>query len=1161
MKFLRFSSSRSTPPPAPARPGAVAGSRSGAGRLGALARLLPALALAAVFGGERAAAANPIITNVYTADPAALVHDGRVYLYTGHDEAPAGTTAYVMREWLCFSSADMVNWRAEGSPLSLAAFTWARQDAWAGHVVERDGKFYFYAPMSHRAINGFAIGVAVADQPTGPFVDARGSALITNDMTSNSAGITWDDIDPAVFIDDDGQAYLFWGNTVLHYVKLKANMIETEGPIQTVTLPQFTEAPWVHKRNGLYYLSYAYGWEEKIAYATSTSIAGPWTFRGVINDYVPNCNTNHQAIVEFQGKSYFIYHNGAAPGGGSWRRSVCVDLLEYNEDGTIKPVVQTSAGVSAATAPAVTATPGVTSTVPSFSNVTVHDPSVIRDGANFYVFGSHMAAASTTDLMRWTQLTTSAAYPNTLIRNQNPLAEFSEALAYAGYATTFWAPDVVRLADGKYYNYYCACQGSSPLSALGVAVADSVAGPYANVGILLKSMGASPTVTPYNATIHPNVVDPSVFFDQAGRLWMVYGSYSGGIFILEMDPATGRQLPNQGYGKKLIGGMHSRIEAPYILHSPESGYYYLFLSFFGLGAADGYNIRVGRSRQPDGPYLDAAGNDLTNVRGNFAFDDATISPYGVKLMGGYQFLHAAGEPQNVSRGYLSPGHCSAYRDPATGQYFLFFHTRFVGRGEQHEVRVHQMYLNDQDWLVAAPHRYAGETPDPTPLALVPGDWKLITHTKPLSGIAKASVAIALAADGSVTGATTGTWQVSGENFVTLTLAGTAYHGVFSRQWDDDNKVWVLAFSALAADGVSIWGSKVAAVPAAPTITRQPASVSGTVNAAASLSVAAAEGWTFQWFRGGRAVDGANRETLSFPSLQPGDAGLYDVVVSGAGNALSVPAVVGVVPADGARTAGAVSTRLEWQDIRHPNGNVYDQFLLSGAAGTFTAAPGKIARMSYLDSKNSIVQVEMSGAGAVTVVLENAAGPIAPAFYNQAGIEYMQGDATIIVAGADATTHVSTYSVGTFTNPGVTRGDVAYVGWAHVRAMGIASTTGGFGGIHQGNVAYTAAAGPTGIYAPTVTSVAGMPIVVHDLAATALAVPYLFFGAAGRIDVKIAGGSLAQPGGDTVTVSGLREVRMGAGLDSCGRDAPAVAIRSSLVNEAGVDVTAALVVGP
>lgn len=293
-------------------------------------------------------AANPIITDVYTADPAAMVHDGTVYLYTGHDEQAEGKEGYVMKSWLCFSSTDMVNWTPRGSPLAVSDFKWAKQDAWAGQVIERRGKFYWYVPMTQATIPGFAIGVAVADSATGPFHDARGSALITNDMTTQ-VPIAWDDIDPAVFIDDDGQAYLFWGNQRCKYVKLKPNMIEADGPIHVIEgLEKFTEAPWVHHRGGLYYLSYAYDFPEKIAYATSEKVTGPWTYRGVINDLVPNSTTNHQAIIEFKGRWYFVYHNGAAPGGGSFRRSVCVDRLEYNADGTIKPIVQTVAGVGTA---------------------------------------------------------------------------------------------------------------------------------------------------------------------------------------------------------------------------------------------------------------------------------------------------------------------------------------------------------------------------------------------------------------------------------------------------------------------------------------------------------------------------------------------------------------------------------------------------------------------------------------------------------------------------------------------------------------------------------------------------------------------------------------------------------------------------------------------
>ncbi|MDB5144610.1 MAG: glycoside hydrolase [Mucilaginibacter sp.] len=293
------------------------------------------------------ATGNPIIRHEFTADPAAMVYKDKVYLYTGHDEAPTNQNGYVMHNWTCFSSTDMVNWTEHPSPLNVKDFAWAKADAWASQVIERNGKFYWYVAVEHGTIPGKAIGVAVSDSPTGPFKDARGTALVTNDMTK-AAKHPWDDIDPSVIIDKDGQAYLFWGNGVCYYAKLKPNMTELDGPIKTITLPHYTEAPWIHERNGWYYLSYAYEFPEKIAYAMSKNINGPWVYKGIINELAGNSNTNHQAIIDFKGKSYFIYHNGAlAADAGSFHRSVCIDYLYYNKDGSIKRVVMTSEGVKA----------------------------------------------------------------------------------------------------------------------------------------------------------------------------------------------------------------------------------------------------------------------------------------------------------------------------------------------------------------------------------------------------------------------------------------------------------------------------------------------------------------------------------------------------------------------------------------------------------------------------------------------------------------------------------------------------------------------------------------------------------------------------------------------------------------------------------------------
>lgn len=287
---------------------------------------------------------NPLFTHKFTADPAALVHNDTFYIYSGQDTGDG--SRYNMPNWLVFSSTDLETWYEHPVPLRNTDFKWATgNNAWAAQVIERHGKFYWYITTEHATKRGKGLGVAVSDSPTGPFKDARGSALVTNDMTTKWTGISWDDIDPTVYIDDDGQAYLFWGNTQCYYARLKDNMIELDSEIIPVDLPAFTEAPWIHKHGDWYYLSYATGFPEKIAYAMSKSLNGPWEYKGILNEIAGNSNTNHQAIVEFKGNWYFVYHNGGInPNGGSYHRSVCIDRLYYNPDGTLKRVQMTTEG-------------------------------------------------------------------------------------------------------------------------------------------------------------------------------------------------------------------------------------------------------------------------------------------------------------------------------------------------------------------------------------------------------------------------------------------------------------------------------------------------------------------------------------------------------------------------------------------------------------------------------------------------------------------------------------------------------------------------------------------------------------------------------------------------------------------------------------------------
>jgi len=293
---------------------------------------------------EFQATGNPVIAHKYTADPAAFVYNEVFYIYAGQDTGDGKW--YDMPNWLVFSTEDFKTWKEYPVPLKTSDFKWAKDhSSWAAQVIERDGKFFWYISTEHQT-GGKAIGVAVSNSPTGPFVDARGSALITNDMTTDCTDISWDDIDPTVWIDDDGQAYLIWGNTCCYYAKLKNNMIELDGKIKTFNLPNFTEAPWIHKHGDWYYLSYAAWFPEKTCYAMSRSIEGPWEYKGILNEVAGNSNTNHQAIVEFKGKWYFIYHNGSIQTeGGSFHRSVCIDYLYYNEDGLLKRVQMTSEGV------------------------------------------------------------------------------------------------------------------------------------------------------------------------------------------------------------------------------------------------------------------------------------------------------------------------------------------------------------------------------------------------------------------------------------------------------------------------------------------------------------------------------------------------------------------------------------------------------------------------------------------------------------------------------------------------------------------------------------------------------------------------------------------------------------------------------------------------
>jgi arabinoxylan arabinofuranohydrolase len=298
---------------------------------------LSSMALAIVAAvSSPARADNPIVQTFYTADPAPMVHEGRLYLYTSHDEDVTVDNFYTMNDWRLYSTADMVNWTDHGSPAALKTFSWGTDSAWAPQAVARNGKFYLYVPLNNNT--GAKIGVGVSNTLTGPFMDPLGKAL-----AASGSG----NIDPTVFVDDDGQAYMYWGNGTLRYVKLNSDMTSTSGSITNVSMSGFTEGPWFYKRASLYYLIFAAtSGTEKISYATSNGPTGPWTVRGDIMG--PGSTfTNHAGVVDFKGHSYFFYHNSSLPGGSDFKRSVCVEEFSYGADGSIPKLTMTTKGPSA----------------------------------------------------------------------------------------------------------------------------------------------------------------------------------------------------------------------------------------------------------------------------------------------------------------------------------------------------------------------------------------------------------------------------------------------------------------------------------------------------------------------------------------------------------------------------------------------------------------------------------------------------------------------------------------------------------------------------------------------------------------------------------------------------------------------------------------------
>ncbi|MCL2285304.1 MAG: family 43 glycosylhydrolase [Firmicutes bacterium] len=510
---------------------------------------------------------------------------------------------------------------------------------------------------------------------------------------------------------------------------------------------------------------------------------------------------------------------------------------------------------------------------PRFSDITVHDPSLTRartsDGY-FYVIGTFLGAGRSRDLMQWESINyglgpirpgNTSNHRFFPVDNPDPSVEtVARQIERADAANTpdgginFWANEIINMPCGRYFMYYSLSAGfhagveQANRSGIGVAIADSMDGPWVTNGMFVASgrancglhlgfnWGVAPDgITPFQTIIHTNAIDPSPFFDSQGNFWLVYGSWSGGIFLYEMCADSGLPLQNSelnsrnhGFGELLhafSGTPRGGIEGAHILFSDETNYYYLFVTTGGLGANDGYNVRILRSRTPYGPFGDTRFSRV-NVQRNptsssdtaFVDVDGTIFDFtdiGVKILGGYHFVGAAIE-SHMGTAYLSPGHGGAIQCPDTGRFFKVFHTRWAGRGEWHTIRVHEMFISEAGWPIIAPIRFdGGEAAHKFTTYALAGDYKILSHGRYVDLTSNTSSLYRFHSNGTIIshteGTTVGTWAVRDGNTADITFRGLYHTGLFLRQFDNDQQAWVQTFTAISYgngrnyNGLTLWG--------------------------------------------------------------------------------------------------------------------------------------------------------------------------------------------------------------------------------------------------------------------------------------------------------------------------------------------------------------------
>lgn len=481
----------------------------------------------------------------------------------------------------------------------------------------------------------------------------------------------------------------------------------------------------------------------------------------------------------------------------------------------------------------------------STSRISVHDPSIVKSNGKYYIFGTHLSNGVSSNLTLWDSITTNVNTDYETIFSESSKWSSKGSSSYE-LKNNLWAPDIIYNTTMKKWCMYMSVNGDNFYSSIALATSDNIDGPYTYSGSIVysgftnnseanstdypKVMGTDSVNSRYisngkwNSSYGPNAIDPCVLYDKNGDLWMSYGSWFGGIFILKLDKETGLRdysttystttnVSDQYFGIKISGGYGGTGEGSYIVWDEESGYYYLYESYCGLDATDdfsGYHIRLFRSKNITGPYVDANGNNAICTNSNY---DQSIK--GIKPFGNYSLssLNSVSNSELSKSGYMSGGHNSAFIDD-DGSRYLIYHTRFNTGDESHQVRVHQQFLNEDGWPVTAVYEYLGSSISKTGYSSndIVGTYDFINHglnaTTAFTNMLP-TFKVSLNSDGTITGDYTGTWtEKSGSYQCTMVVDGVTYKGVFFKQYDESSShKETMTFSLIGENNKSIWGSK------------------------------------------------------------------------------------------------------------------------------------------------------------------------------------------------------------------------------------------------------------------------------------------------------------------------------------------------------------------